>query len=694
MIVFHLWGRCFVDPDQIYFDYLLAATPEKRGSRLSSFQVTVGPRNRYAWKIFSLLLLLFFAPAAFSTTVTKPTQIAINAASGACPQTSGPLTLRVSSPRSTGISPFLVFYDATATTDTSITGNTTVFQDVSFTWNFGDGGTSGTSKWAYGSNAGNNSRNTATGGIAAHLYITAGSDTNYTATVTATDGTNTVTCTTPVTAYDPAGSKGFPRTATTCVAAATTPVAGSGGCPSGAAVLRTSSYTRALGASHLANGKRVLFKCGDTFTGNSAPISATKWSIGAYGGCENTPTNRPIMSSTGTSYQFSLTGDVTNGDGRIADIDFEGNGTSGGAVIGPGTPHIIYQITLNNLYSNGNPWSYAWPQGAQMALIGSVMTGMASNIGTYFNYEGIQPANWTGNVFNNLFYQALIGNSLNGTGAPNGGAGIETWRCSACSYLVAENNTIQNANNGGPVFKLQQSNTPADAFTWAGVYDQYDYIADNLFQGLSGAQLVETAPQNDMFDERLRYIVVERNMFVPNNGTGEALMVSAQYETVRNNVFFVPSGQASPDFNLVHIGTRGSPANGCTGCAGYPTQYVQAYNNTCYLLSTRSGQGCIVLSGSVPMSGAPVNSIVKNNLMYDTFSGAAAVVDNGTMSTVSNNTTTPSNDPRIANRSGTFLLISDYKPTANYSGAVFVPNFSDAVGAAWQPSWNLGAVHR
>ena len=55
--------------------------------------------------------------------------------------------------------------------------------------------------------AGHNSKNTATGGIAAHLYITSGADTPYTATVTATDGTNTASCEVPVTAYDPAGAQ-------------------------------------------------------------------------------------------------------------------------------------------------------------------------------------------------------------------------------------------------------------------------------------------------------------------------------------------------------------------------------------------------------------------------------------------------------------------------------------------------------
>jgi hypothetical protein len=83
-----------------------------------------------------ICLLAVIAHDALSAPATKPAHITINPAGGACPITAGPLTLSVSTPRSTGISPFLVFYDATATTDSAITGDTTVFQDVNFTWNF------------------------------------------------------------------------------------------------------------------------------------------------------------------------------------------------------------------------------------------------------------------------------------------------------------------------------------------------------------------------------------------------------------------------------------------------------------------------------------------------------------------------------------------------------------------------------
>src|SRR5882762_10406779 len=266
-----------------------------------------------------------------------------------CPVTNGPLTLKVSTVRPSGISPFLVFFDATGTTDTSLTGKTTAFQDINYTWNFGDFGASGTGVWAYGSNAGHNSKNTAIGGIAAHLYVTSGTDTAYTAVVTATNGTNTASCQVPVTAYDPAGTHGFAGTKTRCVSASGTPVPGSAGCPAGAAVLNTSSFNKAL--AKLASGKRVLFKCGDTFTGDGATLDGTTWSVGAYGGCEGAQTSQPIFNDDAGTGNYQLNISPNAGDGRISDIYFNGNGSAGGAVsmaAGP-TQAIPYQVTLWNL---------------------------------------------------------------------------------------------------------------------------------------------------------------------------------------------------------------------------------------------------------------------------------------------------------------------------------------------------------
>jgi hypothetical protein len=588
-----------------------------------------------------------------------------------CSGTSGSLTLKASAVRDTGISPFLVFFDATGTTDTSINGKTTAFQDVAYSWDFGDTGASGTDTWAYGSNRGHNSRNTATGGVAAHLYVTPGVDSAYVVTVTAHAGSNTASCQLGVTAHDPARASGFAGTKTTCVSASGTPSPGSGGCPAGAAALSTSSFNTALGS--LGSGKRVLFKCGDTFTGDSATLTGVTWSVGAYGGCEGTQTNRPILSDSGSGGELWVS--VNSGDGRIADLDLEGNGRGAVAVAVPaGTNVVPYQLTLSNLLSNGNSASYYTPQGAQIGIVGSVMTGMRT-IGVFINNGGNNPATWSG-PFPADNYEALLGNSFNGAGVGNG-SGIETVRIAACRLCVIENNTIENASNVGAVLKLHSGN-PGSSVTWTGNYSEFIEISDNLFTGTSGAQLVENAPQNSSFDERLRNLVVERNLFSSGAPGGRQLLVSAVNETVRDNVFYAPSSSAQPPAFGVQVARR--------GIEPVPSG-VEVYNNTCDQV-----QVCIALDG-VTMAAPPINSVAQNNLFYIPAAGHATVVNTGAGNTVSNNTASPTSNPLFINGSGTFNLLSDFQPTANYSGGTSVPVWSDALGLLWALTWDLGAVH-
>jgi hypothetical protein len=603
--------------------------------------------------------------ASQSVTVSMAAAPA-SANAAACPVTSGPLTLKVSAVRSTGISPFLMFFDATGTTDTSIAANTTAFQNVTYTWNFGDAGTSGTSTWAYGSNPGKNTKNTATGGIAAHLYVTSGADTTYKATVTATDGTNTATCSVPVTAYNPSGANGFAGTKTTCVAASGTPVAGSGDCPAGAAVLKTSSFTTATGSSYVGAGKRVLFHCGDTFTGGGSTVSGAKWSIGAYGGCEGTQTSRPVIKgSLGIAMQAT-------GDGRVADLDFESVGSNAAVYSDNNYDYVTYQITLDNLLSNGNNESFYMAQCAQCGYIQLVQTGMKSNQGTYINFAENNQSQWgTNSLYNNIDYQAVLGNSFSGVGAPNNGSGIETVRVSACRMCVFANNTFENANDVGAVFKLHNGNTKDSSPTWTGVYTELIEISDNLFTGTSGANLVETAPQNSNYDERLRNIVVERNIFQGSDtGGGRQILVSAVNETLRDNVFNQSVAGGGQGIQVARRGIEPVP------------QFVQIYNNTC-------DEGtCAAFSGS-NFTAPGINSWAENNLCYL----GSCISNSGTGNTVSNNSTSTSSNPAFINASGSLKIISDFKPTESYTGAITVPVHYDALGAAWSPTWNLGAVH-
>src|SRR5258708_10821664 len=96
-------------------------------------------------------------------------------------------------------------------------------------------------------------------------------------------------------------------------------------------------------------------------------------------------------------------------------------------------------------------------------------------------------------------------------------------------------------------------------------------------------------------------------------------------------------------------------------------------------------------AGGVP----PTNSVAKTHLFYVPPTPTVPAVDNtGSGNTVSNNTATVTNNPGFTNGSGSFSLISDFKPTANYSGGTSVPVWYDALGLLWSPlTWDLGAVH-
>jgi hypothetical protein len=600
-------------------------------------------------------------------TATQSVTVNVNSTpptGSSCSATNGSLSLKASAVRGAGISPFLVFFDATGTTDSSITGNTTAFQDVSYSWNFGDTSASGADTWSYGSNAGRNSKNTATGGVAAHLYVTPGVDTAYVVTVTAHNGSNTASCQLGVTAHDPTSANGFPGAKTTCVSSSGTPVAGSGGCPAGAAVVQTSSTGSALGGSR--SGQRTLFKCGDTFTGG-AMVSGVTWSIGAYGGCQDTQSNRPIMRGTLNVNMQST------GDGRIADLDFESTG--GAAVLSNSNyDYIPYQITLYNLLSNGNNTSFYTAQGAQWGYIQLVQTGMGTQQGTYINYAQNNQSQWGSNsLYNNIDYQAVLGSSFNGVGAANSGGGIETVRVSACRMCVFENNVFENANNIGAVLKLHNGNTKITSPGWTGVYTEYIMETDNVFSGTSGAILVENAPQNSVTDERLRNIVVERNIFAGRStGGGRQILVSAVNATLRDNVF---NGTVAGGGSGVQIAQRGIEPQ---------PQYVEFYNNTCY-----GGGSCAAFSGQ-NFAAPGINSFARNNLFYN-----SGMIDNsGSGNTISNNTVSPSNNPGFVDGSGTLSLIRDFKPTANYSGGMSVPVWFDALGTPLSSPWDLGAVHQ
>ena len=85
---------------------------------------------------------------------------------------------------------------------------------------------------------------------------------------------------------------------------------------------------------------------------------------------------------------------------------------------------------------------------------------------------------------------------------------------------------------------------------------------------------------------------------------------------------------------------------------------------------------------------------MQNNLYYSAGGGQATVVDNkGSGNTISNNSTNTAANPALVNASGTFSVISDFQPTANYTGGMAVPVLLDALNDAWPAIGDIGAVH-
>jgi hypothetical protein len=308
-----------------------------------------------------------------------------------------------------------------------------------------------------------------------------------------------------------------------------------------------------------------------------------------------------------------------------------------------------------------------------MGLIDSVAEAQTATpyINVFPNYAGTGGTWVTTGTVPNDDYLFVAGNSFT-NGAP-GNASYEVMRDSYASKIIISNNSMTNAGPSYATLKFHNLNfaTNGGSGAWSGTYSQYDVISDNYFGGSSGANLVEVTPQNSQSDERMRYIVIERNLFAGSEGFGRQLLLSGTNITVRDNVFHNASGSYG-----VQVAKRGiEPV----------PQFVQVYNNTCY----GGGSSPCVAFNAMGNLAAGINSWAVNNLIYN----SGAVANAGTGNTVSNNSAATGSNPGFTNGSGNFSLISDFRPTANYSGGTIVPVLYDALGTAWAPTWDLGAVH-
>ncbi|MBI4937979.1 MAG: hypothetical protein HY846_07145 [Nitrosomonadales bacterium] len=517
----------------------------------------------------------------------------VTVSGGACATTgdTGAITLSSVAARLNGVAPLAVFFDASGTTAPAITRP---FHELEYRWTFGDasGTINNVTTWGTGSNPGVNSRNTATGPVAAHVFERPGT---YTATLYITDGTNAVQngCTTIV-VQDP--DVVFSGANTYCVGATALPVAGAGGCPAGATPAMQPNFTTAI-SSYARTGKRVLFKRGDTFTISTAGASITATGPGIVGafGSGNLPLVQVPLNDRGI-FSFSSGPTPAFKDWRLMDLEFDGMG--GSNVTGVGNGGGATQITLLRLtmrrfeaaigIADGNPnyWNnYAIANNRpelgghtvdQIAVVDSTVV-----YGPNTHYGGYN----AGNRF------AFMGNSIDNGGLNiSRGDPINGSHVARFPYLgkaVISNNDILRPGfdrlgikihaptwsyNGSWVVPRPDSPTPtADQSWWSSYsaalsgdgYSKQIIISDNKLVDFINPWSIAVGPQGANADERVRDVIMERNLHVGTPTSQMSQIIRAQEVTARNNLFLGGGSTTRYAFRVEVDGPEPPASNVC-----------------------------------------------------------------------------------------------------------------------------------
>jgi hypothetical protein len=545
------------------------------------------------------------------------------------PAVNSAFTVSLSPARTSGVAPLTVFFDASGTTDASVTSRP--FHDIEYRWNFGD---TSAGYWSTGSHPGVSSKNAATGPVAAHVFEAPGT---FTVTMSAFDGVSTVVKTTIITVQDP--EIVFVGNKTTCVAASTP--ANWSGCPVGANQTVQSNFVTAISAYAL-TGKRVLFKRGDTFAvPTEARIEQTGPGIvGSYG-----TGSRPEIQSTGASNQetmgFASDTNTTWKDWRVMDLAFNGMslGTTSSGVTGMGVTGNsggINQLTVLRVsFSNFNN-----------------AIGFSADRLNYINNQNrlshtldqiavIDSESHAGTNTSNTGYNAGSRIAFMGNSFDNGGiaTGSHVLRFPYLNKAVISNNDLMRPGftrhaiklhapiwvNGQTVIEYGTSvpigsiwSSHAETSSWSNYspaingdgYTKYVVISDNKFTAAAEPWSISVGPQTPDYDERVQDVILERNLHVMNSTSQVSQVIHAREVTIRNNLYLGGGGSTQ-------VGVLIQMDGGATNHE-LPASNVRVYNNTQYSPDTvPDNQFIMVDIRDDYVTPARVSNItIKNNLAY------------------------------------------------------------------------------
>jgi len=504
----------------------------------------------------------------------------------------GQITTSLVPSRVSGVAPLYVFFDATATTAQS---TTRPFHELEHRWDFGD---AASGSWTSTPGMPNLSRNNDTGPVAAHVFESPGT---YTVSLTVLDGTGAATQSVQISVADP----DTVFAANTLCVGNSPPVAGSGGCPAGAAVLASSDFDGAVN-NNIASRKRMLFRRGDTFTSSASAVINLNGPglVGAFGSGAAPVVN---ITANNNAFQLSSGSTPTIKDWRFMDLEINGN--SGSATAGFWVEGGIDQVTL--LRMNIHHMHY----GVLMSPDRLEFYGSAHRLWDQWAVVDSTVRNAIGGGGGYVLYFSGQRSAVMGSVLRDSSLAEHVLRMPYIFKGVFSHNDMSKPAATKHVVKMQA----ASWFTAAPTpYTEQVVFADNKFtSGNGGSWTVTLGPMDSLHDERVKQVILERNWFAPDPGQDVALHLWAQDVTVRNNLFNFTGALGQNGIAVEQRGIEPLPAN------------VHVYNNTFYSNSTGSFRPIQFVLGT--------GMEAKNNLGYAPLSTSRNMVVGTAI--IANNTT-------------------------------------------------------
>jgi hypothetical protein len=451
------------------------------------------------------------------------------------------ITLELAATRTSGVAPVAVFFD---TNGTSATETQRPFHELSYCWDFGDPdsgafATSGTPK------------NQAKGPVAAHVFEQPGT---YTVTVSARDRSGrTGTRSLEIVVEDPA--QVFAGAATVCFS----PSGSFSGCPDGAEQV-TASDLSAL-QDHVAPGKRLLLHRGETFRGGSVDLNVPgPGMIGAYGDAAQA---RPRIQASENVFDISGSMPAFQ-DWRIVDMDVTGDGGDVFVINIGGKASDLLALRVKGTTIAGGVHA---PPSIIDFLNANGFPG--HDVIDVLAVQDCEFRDLVGGQGNNLSYVGAHHFIMQGTTLWNSTGGEHVLRIPWADRAVISNNILGEAPAPRAIIKLH-----APTFNQAGVgmgkYSERIVLSDNAFHCTGNHDWsVVLSPQNDGVDERLRDLIVERNMFLPGSTSLALMLQGVDGVTVRDNII----NRGTQSRTCMEVSQRGPEP---------PPTNVVFYHNTCY----------------------------------------------------------------------------------------------------------------